>query len=376
MRITVAGHLCLDIIPNWQRGTLAALRPGNLVHMDGVTFSTGGAVANTGIALKRLGFDPILIGRMGDDPVSEISRSILRRENISPDYIALSPGETSSYTVVLNPPDTDRIFLHYPGTNDSFSVKDIDFGTIPPGIFHFGYPPLMRQMYVEQGTHLENLFREAKAHGLITSLDMALPDPNSEQGQVDWKAILQRVLPYVDLFLPSLDELLLMMDSSAYNRMQRGLLPIDTRLLDDLSTRFLTWGGNVVGIKLGEEGFYLRTGSKAGNAFGEKWRARQILAPIFKVQVQGTTGAGDTTIAGFLAGISMDKEPEEVLTLANGVGASCVEAVSSVAGVPRLNCVEGRIHGGWERITPTILHGNWHLSHNGVFLGPADRRYT
>ena len=372
MQITVAGHLCLDIIPEWQTGTLAALQPGRMVHMEGVTFSTGGAVANTGIALKRLGFDPVLIGRTGDDPVGDIIRNLLRREDINPDYIALSPGETSSYTVVLNPPDTDRIFLHYPGTNDSFSVQDLDFGAIPPGIVHFGYPPLMRQMYIEQGAQLENFFKTAKAHGLITSLDMALPDPSSEQGKVDWKAILQRVLSFVDLFLPSIDELLFMMDSSAYDKVQRGFSRLDTSLLDDLSSTVLGWGAKAVGIKLGEEGLFLRTGAEAGATFGASWRNRHILAPIFRVPVQGTTGAGDTTIAGFLAGVALDKTPEQVLTLATAVGAFCVEAISSVAGVPHLQRVEERIDRGWERMQPTIIDGSWRLGQSGVLLGPAD----
>ncbi|HBG00728.1 MAG TPA: carbohydrate kinase family protein, partial [Firmicutes bacterium] len=155
MRIIVAGHLCLDIIPHWQTGTLAGLRPGKMVQMEGVTFSTGGAVSNTGIALKRLGFDPYLVARTGDDHVGDIIRSILRREKINPDSIAVSPGATTSYTVVLNPPGTDRIFLHYPGTNDSFSVQDVQYGTAEAGLLHFGYPPLMRQMYQDQGVNLK-----------------------------------------------------------------------------------------------------------------------------------------------------------------------------------------------------------------------------
>jgi len=61
MQIVVAGHLCLDIIPDWQTGNLGALKPGTMVQVDGLTFSTGGAVSNTGIALKRLGFAPILM---------------------------------------------------------------------------------------------------------------------------------------------------------------------------------------------------------------------------------------------------------------------------------------------------------------------------
>ena len=373
MKMIVAGHLCLDIIPHWQRGTLDALRPGKMVQTEGVTFSTGGAVANTGIALKRLGFDPYLLARIGDDHVGEIIRTILRQEEMNPASIAVSPGATTSYTVVLNPPDTDRLFLHYPGTNDSFSVDDVHYGPEEAGIFHFGYPPLMRQMYIDQGVNLELLLRGAKEHGLITSLDMALPDSQSEAGRADWARILQRVLPWVDLFLPSLDELFLMLDRPSSERMQKGLYAIGTDLLEEMSLRLLDWGAAVIGIKLGAEGVYLRTGSRAESVLGESWKNRQMLAPVFKVDVQGTVGAGDTTIAGFLAGVSQGLDPAKVLTLANAVGAFCVEAVSSIAGVPHLTRVLERVGAGWERGRPTIDLQSWQWDAEEVFLGPADQ---
>ena len=37
----------------------------------------------------------------------------------------ISPGEDSSYTLVINPPGIDRIFIHCPGANDTFGAADI-----------------------------------------------------------------------------------------------------------------------------------------------------------------------------------------------------------------------------------------------------------
>ena len=88
--------------------------------------------------------------------------------------------------------------------------------------------------------------------------------------------------------------------------MQKGLYAIGTDLLEEMSLRLLDWGAAVIGIKLGAEGVYLRTGSRAESVLGESWKNRQMLAPVFKVDVQGTVGAGDTTIAGFLAGFPRD----------------------------------------------------------------------
>lgn len=373
MNIVVAGHLCLDLIPDWQVGSLSSLKPGNMIQVEGLTFSTGGTVSNTGIALKRLGFDPVLMARTGDDYIGNIIRDIFQQEGIATDHITCSEGTTTSYTVVLNPPDTDRAFIHFPGTNDSFAADDVDLSRISAGLFHLGYPPLMREMYIANGANLQKIFRQAKELGWITSLDTAMPDPKSDAGKANWYEILTNTLPYVDLFLPSLDELLFMVNRAKYNDLQQGELQVSTTLLDELSAQLLKMGAAVVGVKLGDQGFYLRTASRAGTVLGEPWANRHLLAPIFKVNVQGTTGAGDTTIAGFLAGLLLEKGPEEVLTLASGVGACCVETLSATAGIPDLATVQARIKGGWERVWPTMDHQGWQRGQNGVLQGPTDQ---
>lgn len=373
MRITVAGHLCLDIIPSWAGGGLDSLQPGKMVLMDGVTFSTGGAVANTGIALKKLGFEPTLMGRIGNDHLGQIILSILEKEQINPHFMSVIPGAITSYTVVLDPPHTDRIFLHFPGTNDTFRPDDVDFAKVPQGIFHFGYPPLMRQMYANTGANLKILLERAKEHDLITSLDLALPDPHTEQSQVNWQEIFGQVLPLVDFFLPSLDELLFMLDRATYYELQTnpGILTFD--LLEHLSSHLLGLGARVIGIKLGEQGLYLRTDRRCKELLGDDWTNRELHSPIFKVNVEGTTGAGDTTIAGFLAGVALGKCPEEALTLANAVGAYSVEKTSATEGVVILAKVQERIDQGWKRVKPTIDSSSWHPHQSGVLLGPFDK---
>lgn len=54
---------------------------------------------------------------------------------------------------------------------------------------------------------------------MAVSLDMSLPDPDSESGGVDWGSWLARVLPHVDLFAPNLEEILFMLDRPHYRRL-------------------------------------------------------------------------------------------------------------------------------------------------------------
>lgn len=53
----------------------------------------------------------------------------------------------------------------------------------------------MRGFYTDGGAAMVALFCQVRAGGMLTSLDMAQPDPHSEAGQVDWTAWLERVLP-------------------------------------------------------------------------------------------------------------------------------------------------------------------------------------
>jgi len=43
MDIIVDGHICLDIIPDWKRGSIKNIIPGHVLEMSGLKLSTGGA---------------------------------------------------------------------------------------------------------------------------------------------------------------------------------------------------------------------------------------------------------------------------------------------------------------------------------------------
>ena len=281
----------------------------------------------------------------------------------------------------------DRIFLHYPGTNDTFGSSDVpDLDGVQ--LFHFGYPPLMRRMYVDQGLELETLLRFVKSKSITTSLDMARPDPQTDAGRIDWVTILRRILPYVDVFLPSFDEILFMLDRNRFESLcQRSgkndlISLVDGPLLGELANQLLEWGAGAVGIKLGDQGFYLRTSASSGRWRGmgssfvgdfTLWRAREMLAPCFRVDVVGTTGAGDATVAGFLAALWREMPPAEAMTHAVAVGACNVEVADATSGIPSWEAVEQRMKSGWDRNPVEIPLPGWTWDADvGVWVGPND----
>lgn len=380
--IIVAGHLCLDIIPDLSVHPLQdMLVPGRLVQAGRAVIATGGAVSNTGLALYRLGVPVRLIGRIGDDWMGQAILGIYQSfsDHLAED-IKVVAGEQSSYSIVLSPAGTDRIFLHCPGANDTFHADDLDLSRLQSAKwFHFGYPPSMKGMYAEDGRELERVFLYAKEAGLTTTLDMSMPSPNSEASRADWRSILEHVLPKVDFFMPSLEELLFMLGIDPNVR-------IDAKLLRECADEILSYGAAVALIKLGDQGLYMRTTSdsarlaSSGPGFAHaddaNWIGRELLAPCFRVDVAGTTGAGDSTIAGFLAGMVRRRSPEEALIGAVGTGACCVESVDAVSGIPDYAELQRRIQSGWSSREVTIALDGWRRDDRlGIWLSPQDTHY-
>lgn len=352
--VVVAGHICLDIIPHLPANVPAAslLTPGKLTMVGPAAVSTGGAVANTGLALHKLGVAVRLVGKVGEDPLGAALLDVVRRISAPlADGMIVAPGESSSYTVVMNLPGADRAFLHHPGANDTFVPSDLK-GQHLLGArwFHFGYPPLMRGMRAGDGDALCEVFQHAKAQGLITSLDMAFVDPASEAAHTNWPLLLEKVLPHVDVFLPSLDEI-------AYMLGIRLDEPTGIIQIGDIAERLLAMGTGVVALKLGHHGLYLRTGQDADRLVGfddAHWTGRAMLAPCFQVREAGATGSGDCTIAGFIAGALRGLSPEQVLLGAVGTGACCVEHPDATSGIIPWGDLQSRIVGGWPRHTVTL----------------------
>ncbi len=289
--------------------------------------------------------------------------------------MVVDPEAATSYSIIISPPDIDRIFLHSPGANNTFGAADVRYDVVAQArLFHFGYPPLMRRIYADNGAELIEIYRRVRALEVTTSLDMAVPDPATDAGRADWVTILEGVLPFVDVFLPSVEEILFMLRRPQYEALVReakggSLLPLVTpALLSDLGEELLSMGGRVVGLKLGDRGFYLRTASEAAiaemgaaaPADPEDWADRELWVPCFKVDVVGTTGAGDATIAGFLAALLRGLPVKDAARMAVAVGACNVEAADALGGLRSWEETEARVAAGWPQRELTLTEPGWH----------------
>lgn len=367
-KVIAAGHICLDITPVFpaqKAGKVSDIMiPGKLIHMEGVDVHTGGSVANTGLAMRFLGADVTLMGKIGADAFGDMVLNILRGYEAHQGMV-VSEGESTSYSVVVAIPGIDRIFLHNPGANDTFSSEDIDYRKVEEAdLFHFGYPPIMKRMYRDGGKELVEMLRRVQESGTATSLDLAAVDADSEAGKADWAKILERTLPYVDFFVPSAEELCFMLDRERYEAWSARaagrditeiITPEDVRPLGEKAAAM---GAKVVLIKCGALGMYYRT-APAGQMESlcgrlgltvDQWAGKEGFEKCFVPEkILSGTGAGDTSIAAFLVSTLEGCRIEEAVEMALATGACCLSAYDALSGLMPFTELREKIARGWSR---------------------------
>ncbi len=367
------GHICLDFTPKFPNRNVELkdiFVPGKQSDTEEMFFTTGGSVANTGLALNIMGLNTPLIAKVGDDIIGSIIAELLTKKGGSGKYLSVSKGDYSSYSVVIAVPGNDRVFLHSPAVNDTFVAKDIDYDVIANAkLMHFGYPPLMKQMYLNEGEELVKVMKKSKELGATTSIDTAYPDPTSLCAKQNWEAILSKVLKYTDIFTPSIEEILLLLDRPYYNELKAKnedvLLNLDVEYLPKIATRLLNMGAKIVVLKCGTLGYYVKTASdlsSIGRATPKNldgWNNKEYFSGIYYVDnVASATGAGDTSIAGFIASLIKGYTCEEAINIACATGATCVTQVGATDAMVPFEEIAKKVADGWQK-RPTTYNGNY-----------------
>ena len=381
IEVVVAGSICLNIIPNLV-GESASFQSSSLIEAGKATLTIGGSVSNTGLALHKLGVNTRLMGKVGNDLFGQAIFQIIEEQG--PELVGgmiIASGEDSSYSIILNTSEVGRIIIHAPGCNNTFTASDMRYDLLEQArLLHFGDPSQMARMYYDNGTELIRLFKRAKLHGVTTSLALCQPDSSSIVAQADWQAILSATLPYVDIFLPTIEALLFILRRPLFDQLtaqagESGIVALITpSIVAELGQYLLHMGAKMVGIKVGQRGLYLRTADDDALASmglaqpmsRELWTRRELWVPCFVPQTIGTTEANDSMSAGFLLGLLHDMTPEAALHMAYAAGTCSLETLDAIGNIqygPRLHTPQDRqfVAAGWR----------WNVEHE-VWLGPAD----
>ncbi|MGE5531576.1 MAG: carbohydrate kinase family protein [Bacteroidota bacterium] len=271
---------------------------GRLSTVDDMGIGLGGCAANTGLSLVKLGVDTAIMGKVGDDGFGRFVSETLEAAGADVRGLVVDNRPGTSATMVIIDSVGERTFLHYPGANGRLRCDEIDFGLMTDcRIFHCAGALVMGDF---DGQPMAECLKAAKEAGVTTSLDTVY---NNKSG---WMEKLEPCLRYTDVFLPSLSE-------------AQKLVGADDP--ETVAERLLSYGLKVVGLKMGEEGSYIRTPDQ------------ELRVPAYKFEAIDGTGAGDAFVAGFLRGMLEKWDLERTTRFANAVGGLCTTGLGTTAGV-------------------------------------------
>jgi sugar/nucleoside kinase (ribokinase family) len=273
---------------------------GDTRRVECIELASGGDCLNVAVALKRLGCTVSFAGKAGRDHWGDFLVSVMDRAGI--DHRGLRrTGQVGTCTVVVAiNSQGERIFFYYGGANDLFGPQDIEFGLVEEAdAVYLGGTYLLPLL---DGEGAAALFRSARAHGKLTSMDVTWDTTGR------WLSVIAPCLPYLDWFMPSAKEA---------ERITGKHLP------DEMAAFLQGQGVSNVVIKLGKSGCFVLP--EAGPGFTVK---------AYPARVVDTTGAGDSFVAGFLAGLLRGWQPQRCARLACAVAALNIRHVGATAGVP------------------------------------------
>jgi sugar/nucleoside kinase (ribokinase family) len=151
-----------------------------------------------------------------------------------------------------------------------------------------------------------------------------------------------------------------MMRRTDYEHQRGDLFGFLTRdYLSSLADELIEMGAGVVGFKMGEMGMMVKTAGAARLGWLTRlgldpvaYADQRVAHPAFVVDVVGTTGAGDSAYAGFLAALIRGLDLSAAVRCACAVGACNVEAADATSGVRSWDATTKRLDDGWKTHLP------------------------
>ena len=275
--------------------------PGELKRTDAITVHNGGNAMTASINLTKMGVKASIIGKVGDDMFGVYLKDCLARGGVDLRGLRTDFETQTSASVVLLDASGERAFLHCVGTNATFCIDDVDFSVVEECDLVFVTGTFLLDRF--DGKETVEFLKKCKAMGKTTFLDVCW----DAKGR--WGELINDALPYVDYFMPSIDEAVCIADGAEDP--------------DEIADIFTSRGATNIVIKLGGKGSYLR---KACETRGTVYPAKGGVVAV------DTTGAGDSFCSGFLAAYARGASPEECMLVANATGALCVTCKGATTG--------------------------------------------
>ncbi len=277
----MVGELNIDLILNQIEGFPEV---GKEILAEKMTLALGSSSAICASNLSSLGLKVAFIGKLGNDIFGRFIIDSLKEKGVDTSLIIIDKKLKTGATVALSY-DEDRAMVTHQGAMSHLGSGDIDSGKLKLGR-HLHFSSYFFQPGFKDSLH--SLFKKAKDSGLTTSFDVQW-DPIEK-----WDLDLEKVLPFVDVFIPNEVELKKLTGRSDLN------LAITT--IKNISKYTV--------VKCGSKGSVL--------CYGDKKIEK---TSFLNKNVVDTIGAGDSFNAGYLFKFIKGNSPEECQVFGNLIGA-------------------------------------------------------
>ncbi len=281
--------------------------PGELQFIDSTSMFVGGCASNASMDLAKLGVPVALCCKVGDDLFGNFVYDTCKETGVDVSGVVMDASVQTTTSIVLVSSDGERSFLYNGGSTSDMVDTDIPDRLIEECDIVFLAGALLTHKL--DGEPAARMFKKAQEMGKYTVMDTAW-DPTGR-----WLKGVEAALPYLDLFMPSIEEA----------EKIAGVSDIDA-----IADFFFSKGVKNVIIKAGKKGAYICEAGK-----------ERFYAPTYmSVKRVDTTGAGDSFCAGFLAGLAQDLSYPKAAQLGNAVGTHCIMAMGASTGIKPLAEIE------------------------------------
>ena len=279
--VLVVGELNVDIILNGL-ASLPTIGTEILASEMAVTLGSSSAIFASNIS--TLGVRTAFLGKIGEDDFGNSVLDALQKKQVDTETIFMSSNKKTGATIILNY-DDDRAMVTYPGAMEDLSVSEVEDQHLESAR-HLHVSSVFLQPKIQR--EVVKLFSRAKQKGMTTSLDIQW-DPAEK-----WDIDFEKLLPFVDVFLPNAQELLAITKKKAIEEAIEILKPF----------------ANTIAIKMGKEG-----------SLGVQGDTSIRYAPFLNNKIVDAIGAGDSFNAGFIRAFIQGKALKECLRFGNICGA-------------------------------------------------------
>ncbi len=277
---------------------------GKTTIIQQIRITPAGTAAGPAVIAAKLGLKTALVGARGSDDMGSVLEEMLKKQSVDTRFMQIRSDMPTSATMLAVNTNCERPNFHAIGASVFLEIDEARRKCITGSRFvHWGGAGTM--LNLDGGIGAE-ILREAKSSGAVVTCDFIAPMPETLPA-------LQRVMPYVDYFLPSLEE---------------AMEVTGTGTPENAARAFLDMGAGCCVFKSGSRGSLLID------------RNRNVRVPAFRVEAYDTTGCGDAYCAGFIAALSRGWEVERSCRFASAVAALVATGLGSDAGVTDFEAAE------------------------------------